>query len=96
MTEERRTALARLLTEAEAAHGTYEAAELGGEYDADWATWYARHMVDHGIGSILGHDLSVERLGELLAEGYAGFARLEPPPAEGWAPYLAARIASEL
>jgi hypothetical protein len=33
--------LARLLREAEAAHGVYEREELGGERDADWPAWYA-------------------------------------------------------
>lgn len=32
------------LTRAAAAHGDYEANELGGIYDEAWPDWYARHM----------------------------------------------------
>ena len=35
-----------LLKEAAAAHGVYEKAELGGQYDNDWPQWYAAHMAD--------------------------------------------------
>jgi hypothetical protein len=38
--------LARLLREAEKAHGQYEKEELGGERDADWASWYAEFIVN--------------------------------------------------
>jgi hypothetical protein len=38
--------LTRLLREAEAAHGRYEKEELGGERDADWASWYAGFIVN--------------------------------------------------
>ncbi|MEV4313020.1 hypothetical protein [Actinocrispum sp. NPDC049592] len=32
------------LKKAAAAHGKYEADELGGVYDEDWPQWYAQHM----------------------------------------------------
>jgi hypothetical protein len=38
--------LTRLLKEAEAAHGKYEAEELGGERDEDWPAWYAEYIVN--------------------------------------------------
>jgi hypothetical protein len=38
--------LTRLLREAEAAHGRYEAEELGGERDKDWPAWYAEFIVN--------------------------------------------------
>jgi hypothetical protein len=37
--------LARLLREAEEAHGQYEKEELEGERDADWPSWYAEFIV---------------------------------------------------
>jgi hypothetical protein len=37
---------ARLLREAEKAHGQYEREELGGERDADWPSWYAEFIVN--------------------------------------------------
>jgi hypothetical protein len=36
--------LADLLREAEHAHGLYE--KQLGHADADWPTWYARHIID--------------------------------------------------
>jgi len=38
--------LTRLLREAEKAHGQYEKEKLGGERDADWASWYAEFIVN--------------------------------------------------
>jgi hypothetical protein len=38
--------LARLLREAEAAHGKYETEELGGVRDEEWAAWYAEFIVN--------------------------------------------------
>jgi hypothetical protein len=38
--------LSGLLREAEAAHGKYEAEELGGVRDEEWASWYAEFIVD--------------------------------------------------
>jgi hypothetical protein len=37
--------LTLLLREAEKAHGEYEK-KLGGERDADWASWYAEFIVN--------------------------------------------------
>jgi hypothetical protein len=38
--------LTRLLREAKAAHGKYEAEELGGVRDEEWAAWYAEFIVN--------------------------------------------------
>ena len=38
--------LARLLREAENAHGEYEKEKLGGVRDADWPSWYAEFIVN--------------------------------------------------
>jgi hypothetical protein len=43
LTNEKLTALLR---EAEAAHGKYEAEELGGVRDEEWAAWYAEFIVN--------------------------------------------------
>jgi hypothetical protein len=85
-----------LLHEAEQAHGRYEAAELNGVYDAEWARWYATFAVEHGIGPILGRDVSTDELAAFLSSGFADFEASEPKPAESWAAYLARRIAAEL
>ena len=46
MTELTKEALADLLREAEAAHGKYEAEELGGVRDEQWADWFAEFIVN--------------------------------------------------
>ena len=46
MTELTKEQLTELLREAEAAHGKYEAEELGGVRDEQWAAWYAEFIVD--------------------------------------------------
>jgi hypothetical protein len=52
MTDLTKEQLTRLLREAEAAHGKYEAEELGGVRDEEWAVWYAAFIVDKlGEGS---------------------------------------------
>lgn len=38
--------LARLLREAEKAHGEYEKEKLGGVRDADWPSWYAEFIIN--------------------------------------------------
>lgn len=46
--QERRADLAARLAQAGAAHSEYEMTALHGEYDQQWAEWYARHLLDHG------------------------------------------------
>jgi hypothetical protein len=86
-------AIADLLVGAQQAHGVYEATELNGVYDREWPRWYASYAVDHGIGDLLGRELDVDRLADLLATGYAEFERIDPSPAEPWSDYLGRRIA---
>lgn len=95
MTDERATAIQALLGEAEQAHATYESTELHGEYDREWARWYARYAVDHGIGLILGHDITAD-LGAFLSAAFAAYEQLDPAPSDGWAAYVARRIVAEL
>lgn len=96
MAADRIEAINQLLTQAEAAHGQYEAAELNGVYDQEWARWYAAYAVEHGIGERLGHDLSADRLAQLLASSFAEFKQTAPKPPEAWAAYAARRIAADL
>lgn len=84
--------MATLLELTERAHGAYESAELGGNYDREWPRWYATHAVEHGIGSLVGREIDVEGLAALLESAYAEFAAIEPAPAESWSAYLARRI----
>ena len=45
--------LANAFRRAEAAHGKYEARELGGQRDANWPEWYAAYMVAEQAGTEL-------------------------------------------
>jgi hypothetical protein len=89
-------AVAALLTEAETAHGIYEMTELNGVYDQGWPGWYAAYAVDHGIGWLLGRDVTADHLGPFLGSTFADFKATEPQASDGWAVYTARRITAEL
>ena len=86
-------AIAALLEETERAHGEYETRELGGVYDENWPRWYAGYAVEHGIGALAGAELTVDALAAALSEGFAAYEAIDPRAAEGWAAFIAARIA---
>jgi hypothetical protein len=44
------------------AHHIYERDVLNGVYHTDWFGWYANFAVEHGIGALLGRDITVEEL----------------------------------
>lgn len=96
MTDDSVAAITALLIESEQAHGVYESTELGGVYDEDWPRWYAAYAVEHGIGALVGHDVTEADLATFLASSYDDFRRMEPTPTEPWAAYLARRIAAQL
>lgn len=90
-------AVTALLLEAESAHGTYEALDLGGVYDQDWANWYAEYAIEHGLSDVLGHATPLDQVGPLLAAAYAEFEKLDPRPDRAqWAMYLARRVVDDL
>jgi hypothetical protein len=88
--------LTALLVQAGEAHGRFEETELQGVYDQAWPRWYATYSVEHGIGALVGHLITVDRLAEFLASTNAEFEQIKPKPAEAWANYTARRIAAEL
>lgn len=96
MGTDRIEAIETLLTEAEEAHGVYETTELNGVYDQDWPRWYAAYAVEHGIGALVGREVTADQMATFLATGYAEFQRIEPKPAEAWAAWVARRIAADL
>ena len=85
-----------LLVETMEAHGAFEATELNGVYDQDWPRWYATYAIEHGIGALIGHDVTSDRLAQFLASSNAEFEHAEPKASEPWAVYTARRIAAEL
>jgi hypothetical protein len=92
--DERVDAVAALLSQAEQAHGTYEATELNGVYDQGWPTWYAAYAVEHGIGELVGRDLPADQLSGILASTFDEFKQADPGPTEPWAAWTARRIAA--
>jgi len=95
MTDERIIrAIEELLAETEAAHGAYETAELNGVYDAEWPAWYAAYAVDHGMGGLLGRDVTADELSQQLQSAWADFQAADPHPEEGWVVFIARRLAA--
>ena len=96
MTDERHGAVDALLVETAEAHGVFEETELHGIYDQDWPIWYAAYAVEHGIGALIGHEVTAYELAEFLASSNLEFERTDPKPNEPWATYTARRITAEL
>jgi hypothetical protein len=89
-------AITALLVETGAAHGRHEETELHGVYDKEWPRWYAAYAVEHGMGGLIGHAISVDLLAQFLASSNADFERIKDKVSEPWAAYTARRIAAEL
>jgi len=89
-------ALTALLARTGEAHGVYEESELNGVYDQQWPRWYAGYAVDHGIGTLIGHDITADELARFLASSNADLERIEAAAREPWPAYTARRIAAEL
>lgn len=96
MAADRVEQLTALLAQTGAAHGVYEESELNGVYDNGWPRWYAAYAVEHGIGALVGHEVTADQLAEFLASNNVAFEGTDPKPSEPWAAYTARRIATEL
>ena len=96
MEADRAEAVAALLVQAEKTHGAYETTELNGVYDKEWPTWYAGYLVEHGLGDLLGHEVTTDRVAEFLASKYAEFDETDPKPIEPWPTYIAGRMVAAL
>ena len=95
MTTDRIAALEALLAETEAAHGAYETTELNGVYDEEWPRWYAAYAVEHGIGTVVGRELSVDDLATLLSASWSQLQQTDPRPSEPWTAFIARRLVAE-
>jgi hypothetical protein len=96
MADDRTEAVKVLLVQAEAAHGTFEATELKGVYDQEWARWYAAFAVEHGISELVGHPVTTDELAQFFANTNVQYEQAQPKPGEPWAAYTAGRITAEL
>lgn len=66
--EKRRAALAERLNAAGAAHGEYEKNALNGEYDEQWAEWYAAFLIGHQWNDLFTKSWNVGELAEALRQ----------------------------
>jgi hypothetical protein len=96
MAADRIEALSALLARTAEAHDVYEKAELNGVYDQAWPGWYAAYAVDHGIGALVGREITADELASFLASSNADLEQIEAAAKEPWPTYTARRIAAEL
>ena len=96
MAADRIAAVNALLVQTMEAHGTFEETELNGVYDQEWPRWYAAYAVEHGIGALVGHAVTADRLAQFLASSNVDFEQAERRLIEPWAAYTARRITAEL
>jgi hypothetical protein len=96
MAADRSEAVSALLVETMEAHGRFEETELSGVYDQEWPRWYAAYAVEHGIGALVGHAVTIDQLAQFLASSNVDFEQTAPKAAEPWADYTARRITAEL
>lgn len=84
-----------LLLQAKEAHGVYEAKELGGNYDKEWAEWYASWLIKNGsINNILKQSYGVQSLAKSLSAMAEAQKESSYPP-EKWADYYASTLLHE-
>jgi hypothetical protein len=79
--------LSALLQQAKDAHSQFEKIELGGQFDEQWAAWYADFLVTGGIASLLGIEPDIDQLSNLLNE--ISQRHKAERTAESWADYTA-------
>ena len=80
--------IAQLLTAAKSAHRAFEFAL--GTRDPDWATWYAKHMLEHGLQTTA----SEQGLSALLTQADSSF-RLLTEPTE-WVQFIAQALSETI
>lgn len=96
MTDDARVrAIEAVLRATEAAHGVYEATELGGVYDEVWPQWYAEYAVDHGIGEAMARPINATELADRFISLWEQVRRGEITPSEPWATYTARSLAKD-
>jgi hypothetical protein len=90
--EQRRAALAQRLAQAGAAHGEYEMTALHGEYDQQWADWYAHYLLGHGWNETFNNPWETAELAGALTQ--ANTDHLANDPKTPWHEFYAARFAA--
>lgn len=83
-------AIRQLLSQTEQAHGQYEESELRGQYDENWAAWYASYLAENGLGQLLQVPLSAREIQTFLTESYLQFRQTET--SLDWSNYTAQQM----
>jgi hypothetical protein len=96
MPTDRVEAIEALLEQAAEAHHVYERDELQGAFDTAWPAWYGAWIAEHGLGAIVGRDISASEAGAVLTGAWAELQALDPKPAEPWATWTARQIGPRL
>jgi len=79
--------LSALLQQAKNAHLQFEKIELGGQFDEQWAAWYADFLVTGGISGLLGFEPDIDQFSSQLNE--ISQRHKAERTAESWADYTA-------
>lgn len=82
--------LSELLKQAKEAHVHFEKVELSGQYDEQWAAWYADYLVTSGLQALIGREPDVDRLTNQLNEIIQ--RHKAERTAENWADYTAREL----
>jgi len=90
--EKRRAALAEQLTAAGTAHGEYEKNALNGEYDEQWAEWYASYLIGHQWNDQFRTGWDVGELAEALRR--ANTAHRADAPLRRWQDFYSEQFAA--
>jgi hypothetical protein len=86
--------LSELLKNAKEAHTQFEKIELDGQYDEQWAAWYADYLVTSGLSGLIGSEPDPDQLAAQLSE--ITQRHQAERTAENWADYTAREILQSL
>jgi hypothetical protein len=87
----RRAAMAERLTAAGAAHGEYEKNALNGEYDEQWAEWYAAFLIGHQWNDLFSNGWNESELADALRQ--ANTAHRADAPSTHWQDFYSEKFA---
>ena len=71
-------------------HHQYQETQLGGEYNIEWAKWYAEFLLENGFVELWGKEVTKEELADMLNkldEEYSAEKR-----EESWPTYYADKM----
>ena len=91
MAQEKTLLIEELLKQTSAAHGEYETTVLNGVYDQEWAAWYARWAVEHGLNDLVKQPMDAEQWSQILT--HLNEQHQQTDHQQTWAEFTAQQIA---